>query len=136
MTATPHTTERPAHIRDVMIPSPHSIGVDQTLETAHALMRKYNIRHLPVLRGGKLVGIVSSRDLYFIESLREVNPSNVTVEEAMSQVPYVVAPDTSLSEVVREMAANRYGSVVIMDGTHLAGIFTTTDGMQLLASML
>ena len=57
-------------IRDYMTESPHSIGANQTLATAHEMMRAHQIRHLPVLRAGKLVGIVSQRDLYLVETLR------------------------------------------------------------------
>ena len=77
-----------------MTPSPHSIGRDQTLATAHRLMRKNGIRHLPVLDGGVLVGLVSERDLRFIETLQEVDLGVVRVEEAMSPDPYFVHADT------------------------------------------
>jgi acetoin utilization protein AcuB len=120
-----------------MTPCPHTIGADQPLERAHAMMRQYNIRHLPVLTGGRLVGLVSSRDLLFIETLREVDPATVTVDEAMSQDPYVVPSSTPLATVCAAMGEHHYGSAIVMDEGHgVLGIFTAIDALKLLAEKL
>ena len=50
-------------IDQVMTPQPYTIGRDQTLATAHQMMRAHLVRHLPVLEHSELVGIVSQRDL-------------------------------------------------------------------------
>ena len=65
-----------AHVYSYMTPSPLTIGRDQTLATAHDLMRKHDIRHLPVLDGGVLVGIVTDRDLHLVESLAGTDPED------------------------------------------------------------
>jgi acetoin utilization protein AcuB len=119
-----------------MTPSAHSIGRDQSLEKAHAMMRKYGIRHLPVLEGGKLAGMLSQRDLYFVESLGGVDVQSVKVEEAMSPETYCVPPTTPVEEVAMEMAEHRYGCAVVMDGPRVAGVFTTTDALRALAELL
>jgi acetoin utilization protein AcuB len=80
-------------IRQYMTPSPHTIGAEQTLTVASELMRKHKIRHLPVLRGGNVVGILSQRDVALISGLPSVNPSEVPVEDAMSDVVYSVRPE-------------------------------------------
>ena len=69
-------------IDQFMTRAPHTIGYHQTLATAHRMMRELSIRHLPVLDGGKLVGILSQRDLHFIETLKDVDPDEVPVSEA------------------------------------------------------
>ena len=71
-------------IQKYMSTSPQSIGADQPLSRAHALMREHGIRHLPVLTGGKLVGMLTQRDLHLVESLKNVDPEEVLVEDAMS----------------------------------------------------
>ena len=76
-----------------MTTSPHSIGVEQSLATAHAMMREHEIRHLPVLHGGKLLGILTDRNLGLVESLAGVDPTKVKVEDAMSTVVYAVGPE-------------------------------------------
>jgi acetoin utilization protein AcuB len=115
---------------------PHTIGQEQPLSTAHEMMRRYGIRHLPVLEGGKLVGMLSQRDLHFIETLSDVDPENVPVSEAMSTDTYAVGPRSSLRKVAAEMADHRYGSVVVVDKELVIGILTTVDGMRALSLQL
>jgi acetoin utilization protein AcuB len=112
-----------------MTPSPHSIGREQTLAAARAIMRKNHIRHLPVLDGGVLVGLVSDRDLRFIESLRDVELAVVTVEEAMTPDPYFVSVDTPVKHVAAVMIDHKYGSAIVVDHGHVVGIFTTIDAL-------
>lgn len=119
-----------------MSTTPHTIGREQTLSTAHKIMREHRVRHLPVLEGGKLVGVISDRDLALIETLRDVDPAKVTVEDAMTQAPYTVSPDTGLDEVVSTMAEHRYGSAIILDNGNVVGVFTTVDALTALEDLL
>ena len=134
------TTESQARVRtsieQFMTPSPHCIGRGQRLSTAHELMRKHRVRHLPVLDGGRLVGILSQRDLFFIETLRDVDPAKISVEEAMSPDVYAVTPDRALGEVAAKMVDQKYGCAVVLRGTAVAGIFTTTDALRVLSSIV
>ena len=123
-------------VEQFMTHCPHTIGQEQTLNVAHQMMRQHHIRHLPVLHGGKLVGMLSQRDLHFIESLRDVDPERVTVSEAMSTDTYAIGPRSSLRNVAEEMADHRYGSAVIVDRERVVGILTTVDGMRALALVL
>ncbi len=123
-------------ISKYMTTTPHTIGVDQTLATAHRLMREHHFRHLPVLQGGRLVGMVTERDLALIETLKDVDPTKVTVEDAMTPAPYTVAPTAVLDEVVATMAEHRYGSAVVVDNNHVVGVFTTVDAMVAFADLL
>ena len=126
---TPHPHQP---IRDFMTPAPHSIGRDQPLSLAHERMRGWGVRHLPVLEGGKLVGILSQRDALLVETLRDVDPTKVSVEDAMTSDVYLASPDTPLLEVASTMADHKYGCAVVMNGAHLAGIFTTVDALRAL----
>lgn len=123
-------------IQKHMTTSPHAIGVEQPLSYAHELMKKHQIRHLPVLHGGELVGLLSDRDLSLIETFRDVDPKTVTVEDAMSSTVYSVAPETPLDEVVSTMAERKYGCAVIMQNAHVVGVFTTVDVCRTLAELL
>ena len=123
-------------IHEYMTPSPLTIGADQMLSQAHLMMREHGIRHLPVLVGGKLEGIVSDRDLALVETLRDVDPAMVTVEEAMSRIVYTVSPETPLDEVAAHMAEHKLGSAIVLRGGKLAGVFTAVDGLRALADVL
>ncbi|WNG42495.1 CBS domain-containing protein [Archangium violaceum] len=114
----------------------HTIGTQSPLSEAHRLMNEHAIRHLPVLEGGKLVGVVSMRDLHLIETLKGVDPKEVAVEEAMSQDAYTVPPGTTLLEVARTMAMHKYGSAVIANKGRVEGIFTTVDALKALEMLL
>ena len=123
-------------IQKYMTAAPHSIGSEQTIATASLMMNDYHIRHLPVLHGGRLLGILTDRDIKLIETFRDVDPTKVTVEEAMTEQPFSVSPDAPLDEVVETMAANKYGSAVIMQNHKVVGIFTTVDACEALAQLL
>jgi acetoin utilization protein AcuB len=123
-------------IENFMTGSVHTIGTKSPLTEAHRLMNNHAIRHLPVLEGGRLVGMLSQRDLHLIETLKDVVPKEVLVEEAMSQDAYTVAPEAPLEDVAREMALHKYGSAVIVRGREVLGIFTTTDALRALDTVL
>jgi acetoin utilization protein AcuB len=119
-----------------MTRAPRTIGPAASLAEAHALMRALRIRHLPVLEDGKLVGMVSQRDLAVIESLPDVNPAEVPVEDAMTEDVFVVAPTTPLAQVATDMAERKRGSAVVMQGDRVVGVFTVTDACRALAELL
>jgi acetoin utilization protein AcuB len=119
-----------------MTPSPHSIGVHQPLSLAHTTMRERRIRHLPVLDGGKLVGLISQRDLYFVETLKDAEPERVEVGEAMTQEVYCVAPYEPVDDVAERMAERRYGCALVVEDGHFRGIFTTSDALLTLARLV
>ncbi|AKU97521.1 CBS domain protein AcuB [Labilithrix luteola] len=123
-------------VQKYMTTSPLSIGVEQTLAKAHSMMREHAIRHLPVLHGGRLVGILTDRDLHLVETLKDVDPTKTVVEDAMSAVVHSVGPDAPLDEVVSTMAEHKYGSVVVMQNGKVVGILTTVDVCRALAELL
>jgi acetoin utilization protein AcuB len=123
-------------IHRFMTPTPHTISTRQTLAEAHQTMRERGVRHLPVVSDGKLVGVVSQRDLYLLETLRGVDVGREMVEEAMSDEPFVVAPDAPLDEVAEAMANSKHGSALVVERAALVGIFTSTDALRALVALL
>lgn len=123
-------------VQKYMTTSPHTIGEDQPMSVAHRLMREYKIRHLPVLRGSKIVGLVSDRDLNMVETLKDVDPQQVRVGEAMTQDPYQVSPDAALDEVVSTMAESKFGSAIVTQNGKVVGIFTTVDACRAFSDLL
>ena len=125
-----HTVDR------FMTANPVAISSDRTLAEAHRLMREKQIRHLPVVDDGRLVGLVSQRDLYLLETLQGVDPDEERVEEAMTAEPFTVAPDAALEDVATSMAEHKYGSAVVLDRGAVVGLFTTVDALRALATVL
>jgi acetoin utilization protein AcuB len=141
MTSKPHATIDAQHaatltVRQVMTRAPHTIGKEQTLAHAHEVMRAHALRHLPVLEAGKLVGVLSQRDLYFLETIHDVDTTIDVVADAMAPDVYSVGPEEKLRDVVRQMGTHRYGCAVVVDRAHVIGIFTVTDAVALLAEVL
>ena len=117
---------------------PETIDYDATLADAHALMTQRACRHLPVMRDGAIVGVLSDRDVAVVESLGRTPSDKIRVVEAMTPVPYAVPKDMPLGRVVREMQRNKYGCTLITDdaGGPPIGIFTTTDALHALHALL
>jgi acetoin utilization protein AcuB len=123
-------------IQRFMTPAPHGISTRNTLAEAHQAMRERGVRHLPVLEEGRLVGVVSQRDLYLLETLRGVDVARELVEEAMSDQPFVVGPDAPLEEVAEAMASRKHGSAIVVERSAVVGIFTSTDALRALVTLL
>jgi acetoin utilization protein AcuB len=121
-----------------MTSQPHTIGDDQTLALARERMHHYGVRHLPVLHGGHLVGVVSTRDIALVEALPGVDITTLTVDEAMTEEPWTVEASAKLSWVAETMAARRISTAIIVEGEgsdHVLGVFTTTDALLALAQL-
>lgn len=123
-------------IQKYMTTTPIAIDRKETLKAAHKIMRDHDFRHLPVLEGEHLVGLVSQRDLHLIETLEGVDAEKVLVEDAMTPNPYTVSPDAELDEVVGEMAEHKYGAALVVQNHKVVGVFTTVDAMKAFAELL
>lgn len=132
--------KRSTQVRHRMSLSPITINSSAALEDAIRLLVKHNIRELPVVEHGKLIGIVTDRDI------RQVSPSypvfrdehairdylkNLKVSCAMSPDPLVVSPATDLIEAANLMIQYRIGSLPVVDGSRLVGIISVTDLLNL-----
>jgi len=117
-----------------MTKNPVCAQQDSPLADAVTTINEHNIRHLPVLEGERLVGLVSERDMGLIESLLPDDWEAISVAEAMTPAPFCVTADTTIGQVARRMALERIGSAVVIDDNHRPiGIFTTVDAMRVLA---
>jgi acetoin utilization protein AcuB len=123
-------------IQKYMTLMPHAINTEESVGRASGIMRDNRIRHLPVMHGSRLIGILTDRDIKLIESVGEVDLETMTVDYAMSVSPYAVSPEAPLDEVVQEMADKKYGCAVIVQEGAVIGIFTMVDACQALADLL
>lgn len=123
-------------VREFMTPSPLTVGRSSSLATASQIMRKHHVRHLPVLNGGRIEGVLSERDLLLLETMPGVNPTVVRVEEAMVQDVFTVGPETPVGETIETMIDRKLGSAIVCDGEHVLGVFTTIDALRALHYLL
>ena len=123
-------------VGDVMTMSPRSIEPHQTLETARRWMDDMKVRHLPVRSEGRIVGVISDRDINLLAGVPGFSHTKSTVEDAMISSVRTVSRSTKIRDVAREMLEHRIGCVIVTEkDENLVGIFTDTDALALLAGI-
>jgi CBS domain-containing protein len=125
-------------IKSVMTPFPWSVDEDATVAQAQEFMRQHRIHHLPVTRDGRLVGLVSDRDIKLVLGPDFAYPgaTETRVRDVMVRDAYVVDLEARLDEVLQHMAAHQVGSAIVTREDRLAGVFTTTDACRQFAEFL
>lgn len=129
-------TEPSNQVQAYMTICPHSVGLEQPAKLAREMMRKFGVRHLPVQSGGKLVGVVSDRDIKFAAAYSRDHEESFTMEDIYTPEPFIVKPDTSVAEIAKRMAEDKIGCALVVANDKLVGIFTTTDACRVLAEIL
>ncbi len=133
---------RVAHI---MTPNPVTVTPSNAISTAIALMRAGGFRRLPVVENGRLVGIVTARDLRLASNaptvVREQWYDNymlqhIAVGTCMTPDPITVTPDSSIAEAARLMRDHKISGLPVMEGGRLVGIVTETDLLNYLLELL
>ena len=122
-------------ISKYMTTTPLAINSESTVYEALQVMEKEKIRHLPVMKNQKVLGIISDRDIKSIFAFAGANPKIIKVGDICSDYPYMTQPDALINEVATEMAAKKFGSALVLDNGKLVGIFTATDACQALSDI-
>jgi acetoin utilization protein AcuB len=123
-------------IRMHMSSSPACIAGHRTLADAWRIMQDHHVRHLPVLEGGAVVGMISQRDLGVLGTQAPARLNDLRVDEAMSGEPYVVSPEAPLRSVVSTLSTRRIGAAIVVEHGEVQGVFTTTDVLAILRNLL
>ncbi len=132
-------------VRDCMTPDPRTIEPDATLDDALTLMRALKVRHLPVVDGGRLVGICTWTDLIGMLPLpgkgrRGANGTamlhNAQVKDVMTKDPLTVTPDAPVETAARMLRERKIGSLPVVERRMLVGIVTETDLFDALIHLL
>jgi acetoin utilization protein AcuB len=119
-----------------MTKSPIVVERSTTMTHALRIMDEQGFRHLPVMAEGHLVGVVSERELKIVDNMPGFDKNMCVVGDFVLGPPYKVAPSADLGEVARAMADHKYGSAVVCEGDAVVGVFTTTDALRALATVL
>ena len=124
-------------IQDFMTKCPQSIRPDETLGAAKGIMTKMKFRHLPVVDGSQIIGVLSERDVKWAGSVfLDDEFDDLLVEDICIVEPYVVKSDELLVNVVKKMANRKIGSALVVKDGELVGIFTEVDAYLALSTIL
>lgn len=104
-----------------------TVRPDDDLALAAQLMSWSNVRHLPVVARGEVVGIVSERDLLGWRQLGAKAAGSAPIEDVMRRPPVTVDADAPLATAVSVMVGRNLGCLPVLDQGQLVGIITTTD---------
>jgi CBS domain-containing protein len=127
---------RATRVRDVMQTKIVTIGVTERLSTVEDIMTLGRVRHMPVVHGGRLVGVLSQRDLLraslseigsFASAARRAFLHAIEIERVMSAPPITIAPDATVPLAARLMADHKIGCLPVVEGSELVGLVTETD---------
>ena len=113
-------------VRDVMTRALVTVGRHDSCASARRLMDEHRIRHLPVVEDGRLVGIVSDRDLRSVP----VGGPAVIVDRIMARSPVAVAPQTRIEHAARLMLDGRIGALVVVERDAVVGIVSYVDVLR------
>src|SRR5581483_2563654 len=129
---------------DIMTSEVTTLGRNDSLQLAKDIMTLGRIRHFPVIDDGKLVGVVSQRDLYkaslgsvmkYGEKAQRAFLEGIAIKEVMSDPPITIAPHATVQEAARLMMEKKIGCLPVLEGPTLVGIVTETDMLKLVAEM-
>ena len=114
-------------VRHAMTQAPQTIRPDMNAADAAGMMRSEDIGMLPVMDGGKLVGLVTDRDLVVRVMADRKDSEEVRVGDVVTSRPVTVSPDTRLSEARQLMERHRVRRLPVMKGEELVGILSLGD---------
>ena len=137
-------TDKAETVQKIMMGSPVTLTPDDTLDLANNVISLGRIRHIPVVEKGKLVGLLSERDLIGaaanrIFGLNQKSKSALlkteSVKSIMKKRLVTVTPDTPIKDAARLMADKKIGCVPVISAGALVGLVTTTNVLRYLESI-
>ncbi len=123
------------NVKRYMTREPYRVCSKDSVRHARNLMSTHLIRHLPVLDGDQLVGVVSQHDLDVVAAVSDADLERIEVARVMT-APIQVWGETPIDEVSTLMKDQRRDCVVVKGGHGVEGIFTATDALEALADLV
>jgi len=134
----------PERVREIMETKLVTISASERLSMVEDIMTLGRVRHMPVVQGGRLVGVVSERDLLraSLSVLSEHRDAErrmflhvVEISRVMSTPPIVIGPDAAIREAAALMADRKIGCLPVVEGDELIGLVTETDVLRWVAGL-
>ncbi|QKT03883.1 CBS domain-containing protein [Ectothiorhodospiraceae bacterium 2226] len=124
-------------VEEFTTPDPITAKEDMAVDDLRDLMETHGIRHLPVVRGETVVGVISDRDVRIVAGLRLEEKHQVRAADIMVADPLTVLATTPLDEVAYVMSEKKIGSVIVNDEDgRFLGIFTVSDALNALIEIV
>jgi len=123
-------------VRDLMSRPVRTLERNDKLSIADTVMRNERIRHLPILDAGRLVGIVSQRDLFLNALVRALGHGTVArdralgsiaVKEVMTEDVVTTTPETPITAAAQMMVDRKIGCLPVVEGNAVVGILSESD---------
>lgn len=130
-------------VRDSMTRDVVTLGPEASVAQAWEIVRGRGVRHIPIVEDGRLVGLVSDRDLRDASPIRKSNDGgedeNVfgwsSMRDIMTRKPVTISPFDTIEHAAREIYERRIGCLPVVDGGELVGIITSSDMMRTLIEL-
>jgi acetoin utilization protein AcuB len=124
-------------VEDYMTPNPFTIREDRSVDEAAAVIREKRVRQLPVVdEGGRLVGILTDRDVRQCLAYECQVGEGLEVSEVMTAEPMTISVDATLEEAVQCFVERRFGALPVMRGKELVGIISYIDALRAFTDVL
>lgn len=124
-------------VEEFTTPNPITASEEDPIDKLGSLMKENGIRHLPILKNNKVIGIISDRDLRVVSNLNAKQKMKIHAGDIMVKDPFTVSSDMTLADVAFEMSKNKIGSVIVNDeNDQFLGIFTVTDALNALIEIV
>jgi acetoin utilization protein AcuB len=124
-------------VEEFTTPEPITVSEDMSIDDLQRLMAENGIRHLPVVREERMVGVISDRDVRVVAGLTYAERFQVTAGDLMTPDPLIVNANAHLDEVALAMSERKVGSAIVLDADgKLLGIFTATDALNALIEVV
>ena len=114
-------------VRDVMTPNVHAASPTDSLASAAEIMSSQDVGSLPVVENGRLIGVLTDRDIVVRAVAERVTPETLNVGDVASRQPVTVQPDEDLDEALRLMAHHRVRRLPVVEEGRLVGMLSQAD---------
>lgn len=123
-------------VEEFTTPSPVTATEEESIEQIENLMKLFEIRHIPIVKNGRVVGIISDRDLKVALGLSSREKIAIQASDIMVQNPVTVSAGSPLEDVAFEMSQKKIGCVIVNDeNDNFYGIFTVVDALNALVEI-
>ena len=137
-------SEKDATVAEIMMTSPVTLAPGDTLDLANDIMSLGRIRHIPILEGGQVVGILSQRDLFgaavgVVLGLKSKEQKDLLksfrIQEVMRHPVITISPGTCVREAAQLMAEKKIGCLPVVEESNLLGLVTVTNILRYVVNL-